>query len=194
MAENGKNPEKTGESAAEKATEAEQKKERIAGRRVKDFQMFILHALVLMIILCILFLGVVGFATVPNDDMYPRLDAGDLLLFYRLDKDVKAQDIIVFEKNNTRYVGRVVAVGGDTVEITDSESLIINGNTVMESNIFYPTPRYEGYVEYPLTLPQGTCFVLTDKRRGGEDSRYFGPVQSSEIEGIVITVLRRNNL
>lgn len=172
----------------------QQEKIRIAGRRVKDFQMFILHALVLLGVLCVLFLKVVGFATVPNDDMYPRLDAGDLLLFYRLDADVKAQDIIVFEKNDTRYIGRVIAVGGDTVEITESESLIINGSTMMESNIFYSTPRYEGYVEYPLTLPQGSCFVLTDKRRGGEDSRYFGPVQTNEIVGTVITVLRRNNL
>ena len=194
MTENEKKTEGNSESANAQRTEAEQKKIRKASRRMRDFQMFILHALVLLIVICVLFLKVVGFATVPNDDMYPRLDAGDLLLFYRLETDVKAQDIIVFEKNNTRYVGRVVAVGGDTVEITDSESLIINGNTVMESNIFYSTPKYEGYVEYPLTVPQGTYFVLMDKRRGSEDSRYFGPVSLEEIEGTVITVLRRNHL
>ena len=192
MTENEKKTEGNSESANAQRTEAEQKKIRKASRRMRDFQMFILHALVLLIVICVLFLKVVGFATVPNDDMYPRLDA--LLLFYRLETDVKAQDIIVFEKNNTRYVGRVVAVGGDTVEITDSESLIINGNTVMESNIFYSTPKYEGYVEYPLTVPQGTYFVLMDKRRGSEDSRYFGPVSLEEIEGTVITVLRRNHL
>ena len=71
---------------------------------------------------------------------------------------------------------------------------IINGNQVVEPNIFYNTPKYEGYVEFPLTLGEGECFVLADSRRGGTDSRFFGPVNRDEIVGTVITILRRNNL
>ena len=126
--------------------------------------------------------------------MYPRMDAGDLLLYYRLDRDVKSQDVIVFEKNNTRYVGRVVAVEGDEVEITDDERLSINGSIMIERGIYAKTPRFEGYTEYPLTLGKEQCFVLVDGREGGEDSRYFGPVEKQEILGTVITLLRRNNL
>ena len=47
---------------------------------------------------------------------------------------------------------------------------------------------------YPLTLGEREYFVLADQRNGGMDSRYFGIVRAEEIRGIVITVLRRNNL
>jgi signal peptidase I len=66
---------------------------------------------------------------------------------------------------------------------------------VIETNIFYPTRPYEeGVTVYPLTLGEGEYFVLADQRNGGMDSRYFGIVREEEIRGIVITVLRRNNL
>ena len=45
-----------------------------------------------------------------------------------------------------------------------------------------------------MKLEEGEYFVMADLRNGGMDSRYFGPVSQDEIEGIVITLLRRNNL
>lgn len=157
-------------------------------------QLFLLHALIIVVAIWLLFGLFFGVTTAPNNDMYPRIDTGDLLLYYRLDKDVKAQDVVVIRKNDTTYVARVVAVAGDTVEITDDERLVINGNSVIESNIFRSTPRYEGFVNYPLTLEEGTFFVLVDARNTGEDSRYFGPVSTDELLGTVITVVRRTNL
>ena len=136
----------------------------------------------------------------PMEEMYPRIDAGDLVMYYRLDKDVKAQDVIAIEKETPErngkqlYILRVVAVAGDTVEVTEDQQLMINGNAMVETNIFYPTPRYEDFIDYPLTLEEGQCFVLADNRNGGTDSRYFGPVDKKEILGTVITIIRRNNL
>ena len=124
-----------------------------------------------------------------------------MVLFYRLDKDVQAQDVIVMEKTTpddpktkTLFISRVVAVAGDTVDITDTGHLVINGNTMNEPNIFYTTPAYEGFTTFPLTLGEGECFVLSDSRRTGADSRYFGAVKKDEIKGTVITIVRRNNL
>ena len=54
-----------------------------------------------------------------NDDMAPRISAGDLLLYYRLANDWATGDVMVFEKDGEQYVGRIVAHGGDTVEVTD---------------------------------------------------------------------------
>ena len=157
-------------------------------------QKFLIHAFVLITALWLMYGWVFGLLHAPNNDMYPRIDSGDLLLYYRLDTDMKAQDIAVLKKNNTVYVGRVVAVGGDTVDITDNNRLVINGHSVYENNIFYETPRFEGFVDYPITLEPDTCFVLVDQRRNGEDSRYYGPVKKSEILGTVITIMRRTNL
>ena len=88
--------------------------------------------------------------------MKPRLDAGDLLVYYRLDKEASAGDVICFVKNGTTYAGRVAAVGGDRVEITEEESLKINDSVMIEQEIFYPTPRYEGFTDYPLEVPAGS--------------------------------------
>lgn len=170
-------------------------------RRVRRYQAAILRLAALLLILWVLFFQIIGLTHVPNGDMAPRMDAGDLVLFYRLDTDVRAQDVIVVEVETpdnpgvkTMYVGRVIAVGGDTVEIGESERVVVNGNTLIESNIYYSTPAYEGYTEYPLTLGQDECFVLVDSRYGGTDSRYYGPVAREDIVGTVITVVRRNNL
>lgn len=157
-------------------------------------QRFVLQALALILIVYVLFAHLIGVMSMPNADMYPRLDAGDLLLYYRLDKDPKAQDIVVLEKNGTRYVGRVIAAGGDTVEITDDGMVRVNGYAMQESNIFYETYPLEGFTEYPLTLEADECFILVDQRKGAEDSRFYGPVEYGELKGTVLSVMRRNNL
>ena len=85
-------------------------------------QKFLIRAFFLTAVLWGMYGWVFGLMHAPNNDMHPRIDSGDLLLYYRLDTDMKAQDIAVLKKNNTVYVGRVVAVGGDTVDITDGTS------------------------------------------------------------------------
>ena len=45
-----------------------------------------------------------------------------------------------------------------------------------------------------MVLGEGEYFVLSDSRNGGVDSRCFGPVTQDEIQGVVITLLRRNGL
>ena len=169
-------------------------------RGVKEYQSLLIRFAALLLVIWLLFFQIVGLTHMPNGDMSPRIDAGDLVLFYRLDKDVSARDVIVIEKSTPDepkkqlFICRVVAVSGDVVEITDEEQLKVNGNIAIEQNIFYSTARYEGFTEYPLTLGEGQCFVLADHRAGGADSRYFGAVDKSEILGTVITIVRRNGL
>ena len=217
---------------ADDAAAAKQKRHR---RRVRAFRSFIFRLLALMLVVYILVFHIVGITLMPNGDMSPRLDAGDLLLFYRVDRKAKSQDIVVIDKvigaqqaesgtaeagtgsgstepdffrkalnwlgfkdpnapPTQRYVCRVVACAGDVVDVTEEQGLVVNGNAVVEANIFHPTRPYEGKVDYPVKLADGQYFVMADLRNGGMDSRYFGPVSQDEIQGIVITLLRRNNL
>ena len=87
-------------------------------------------------------------------------------------------------------MGRIVARGGDTVEVAGEDGLYINGYQVLETDIYYRTPVYDGKVDYPVTLKEDEVFVLCDYREGALDSRYFGPVKHSEIKGTVITAVR----
>ena len=171
-------------------------------KSVKNYQFFLLRLLVLLLVIWILFFQIIGITRMPSTDMYPRIDSGDMLLFYRLDKDVRSQDVIVINKNTpdspktkTVFVCRVIAAEGDTLDIDAEHGRVsVNGNVLMESKYITNTYQYEGYVNYPVTLEKGQCFVLADDRTNGADSRYFGPVEKKEIVGTVITVLRRNNL
>ncbi len=199
-------------------------KDRRHRRRMRELRFLLLRLGCLLLVIYILFFHLVGLTVMPGRDMYPKLDAGDLLLFYRIERSFKAQDIVVIDKQTEadtrtgekgfvrkaldwlgfrdpeapatqRFVCRVIAGPGDTVEITDERGLSVNGNAVIENNIFYPTRSYEeGMTVYPLKLGEGEYFVLADQRNGGMDSRYFGVVKTEEIRGIVITILRRNNL
>lgn len=210
------------------STTAEMKAKRHR-RRMRAFRSFAIRLLSLALVLYVLLMHIVGIMIMPSGDMVPRIDAGDLLLFYRIEKNPKAQDIVVIDKVvNTDYsavtvqpeaetpwwraalnwlgfrdpaapethsfVSRVVAAPGDTVEVSEEGGLIVNGNTMIEPGIFYPTKPYEGFLEYPVTLGADEYFVMADFRNGGADSRFFGPVRRDEIKGVVITVMRRNNL
>ena len=189
-------------TAVEKPVETVDKaaeKRKIHRRRMRALRSFLFRTVALAAVIYILFFHIVGIAIMPSRDMYPRLDAGDLLLYYRLEKNPKAQDIVVIRKAEEKdgekksFVSRVVAKPGDTVEVS-AAGLTVNGNTQIETNIFYPTDAYEGHMEYPVTLGADEYFVMADRRNGGVDSRYFGPVKQEEIQGVVITLLRRNNL
>ncbi len=185
----------------EEKAEKTAKKIKKSEKSVRSYQYLALRLFLLVLILWILLFKVVGITRMPNADMYPRIDAGDIVLFYRLDKNVRAQDIIVISKETPDtngekhlWIARVVAVAGDTVEITSDQHLIVNGNKMIESNIFYSTSPYEGYTTYPVTLGEGEFFVLSDSRTNGTDSRVFGPVTKEDFIGTVITILRRSNL
>lgn len=165
---------------------------RLASR--EEIMAFFSKLIWMVILMAVLFGVLFGITSVKNNDMSPRMSAGDLVLYYRLEQNLRNQDVVVFEKNGASYVGRIVAKGGDTVEITEDSRLKVNSSVVVESDIFYSTPRYGDEVEYPVELKEDQFFILCDYRNGARDSRYFGPVDRDEIRGKVITVVRRSGL
>jgi len=125
--------------------------------------------------------------------MIPAVKDGDLVIYYRWDKDYLARDLIVLEYQGEAQVRRVIAVAGDTVDISE-RGLIINGSLQQEREIFFKTERYAEGPEFPLTLGEGEVFVLGDARVDVTDSRIYGAVNVSDTKGQVISILRRRNL
>ena len=153
----------------------------------EDIKSFFSRLLGMAALMTILFGWLFGITPMKNNDMSPRISSGDLLLYY-------PQDVVVLEKDGKQYVGRIVATSGDTVEITETSNLKVNGSTMIEADIFYPTPIYGDEIKYPLELSENQYFILCDYRNGAKDSRYFGAVSQSEIKGKVLAVLRRSSL
>lgn len=160
---------------------------------MSEIKAFFIRLVILLIFLWLLF-GVFFELHQCVEMTCPRISAGDLLLYYRLEKNFNSGDVLVFRKQGKISTGRVVAHGGDSVEITGWR-LKVNGSIVIETNVFYKILPYDKKkVNYPLSLKKDEVFLLCDYREGGRDSRYFGAVSKKEIKGKVITILRRSDL
>ena len=166
-------------------------------RRLRDLAMLgalIRKLLLFALILLILFGAVFGIAPMKGSDMEPRLSQGDLLLYYRLEKNPVRNDVVIMKRGGSRYVGRLIGMPGDTVNISNGGVISINGNNIMESDIYYETKPYQDTGRYPLTLADNEYFLLGDKRDTAKDSRYFGAVEADEIKGKVIMAIRRTGI
>jgi signal peptidase I len=166
-------------------------------RKLRDRQtvvLFLERLVLFVFMLWLLFGKFFGLTGMVGEDMKPRVSSGDLLLYYRMETVWHANDLVVIKKDGRQYVGRIAAQSGDSVDITDDAEVKINGSQIVEPEIYYTTPRYEGRVTYPVTLGENEFFILCDFREGAKDSRYYGVVSGGEIQGKVITVIRRSNL
>ena len=142
------------------------------------------------LVLAIMLLWVFGVARCTDNAMSPACKDGDLVLFDRMVTDYLERELVGLEVNGKIQLRRIVAVPGDTVEVTE-EGFLLNGYLQKEADITTSTLPYEEGIRYPVTLKAGEYFVLADHRTNAEDSRIYGVVTESEIKGTVITLLRR---
>ena len=145
------------------------------------------------LVFLLVFTFIFGCLRCAEPDMAPKLLDGDLILFYRLSKDYRIDDLLLLDFQGVRQIRRVVARAGDIVDITES-GLIINGSVQQEPGIYLETVRYEAGVDLPLTVGEGQVFVLGDARETATDSRIYGPVDVKDTLGRVITLVRRRGL
>jgi signal peptidase I len=168
--------------------------EKNPGSAIKDIAGFFLHLGVVIAAVWAVFTFIFGVNIVSGEAMYPRIRDGDVLLYYRMQKDIRTGDVLVVNKDGQELVGRVVAVGGETVDISPEGQLLVNGSAANEE-IFYATYLISGgTITYPLELPADSFFLLSDFRTNGYDSRNYGTVAREEIDGKVITVMRRRGI
>lgn len=131
---------------------------------------------------------------IPSGAMLPTLLIGDHILVNKyLYKKQNPQrgDIAVFEFPNDLaidYIKRIVAVGGDSIEIKDKK-LYINGNLQSEEfvthtdNMLFPVSENPRDNFGPFTVPPNAFFFLGDNRDNSYDSRFWGVVEKTKIKG-----------
>ena len=139
-----------------------------------------------------MFTFIFGLARIEDEGMIPSVRDGDVLLYYRLDKNFQNQELAVIKYEGADTCGRVMARAGDVVDI-DNQGLVINGNHQQEPDIYFDTTQVVDGVTFPLTVPENAVFLLGDNRSNAVDSRIYGCVELNDVEGKVMIVMRRRN-
>ena len=150
---------------------------------------------------------------IPSGSMLETLQIGDQILVNKFIYGVKIpftdgktlipvksperDDIVVFkypEDPSKDYIKRVIAVGGDTLEIVDKK-LYVNDKLVTQQ----PWAQYKDPRILPaqfttrdnlkkITVPDHKLFVMGDNRDNSHDSRFWGFVDLSEVRGEAIII------
>ena len=149
-------------------------------------------------ILFIIAVGVIVFSKVflitqvTGNEMFPAVKDGDLIIAFRLHRGYTKNDIIAYSYDGKTYVGRIAALEHDVVTMDENGILSVNG-TEQHGEILYPTYPGNG-LSYPHTVLEGCVFVLGDYRTAARDSRERGDIPPENVEGKVISLLRRRGL
>ena len=133
---------------------------------------------------------------VDGRSMVPTLQNGDRLLVVTplLTDDYRQGDIVVLRKQSfleEPIVKRVIATGGQRVDIDfSSGSVYVEGRELEEPYIAELTFEEEG-MKFPLTVPEGSVFVMGDNRNHSNDSRDYrlGTVDERYIIGKAVFLL-----
>jgi signal peptidase I len=156
-----------------------------------SFGRWLLELAVLLALAFVLAWGIKNYVVqpfiIPSSSMEPTLIISDRVLVnrfvYRF-TEPKPGDIVVFfspEEGNIDLIKRVIAVGGQTIDIRDGE-VFVDGVRRIETfvNSEYPDDYSS---DAPLVVPKGSVYVMGDNRPNSKDSRYIGPQPVSRILG-----------
>ncbi|UJF14789.1 signal peptidase I [Jeotgalibaca sp. MA1X17-3] len=134
--------------------------------------------------------------TVEGISMNPTLQSGDHIL-YESFTSIKRFDIILFhDTKGNSYIKRVIGLPGESLSYQedqlyiDSEpvddSFIFKKNNI-DNQVFTPDFSLES-ITGEIVIPEEHYFVLGDNRTRSKDSRMFGFVPKSSIEGKAILI------
>lgn len=130
--------------------------------------LFFLAVVSAVVIILIVFLFPV--VQLEGTSMSPTFESGDVVISVS-GAPISSGDIIAFYNNNTIYVKRVVAVGGDVVDIDGEGQVYVNDQLLSEP---YLLEKARGSCDIPLPyqVPLDQYFVLGDHRSASVDSRH----------------------
>lgn len=142
-----------------------------------------------IVVVTILFLFCFRVFNVEGPSMKPTLQPGDRIVVSHIGYKPQQGDIVVIsgtKDDNNPIVKRVIAVAGDVVDINFTTGKVtVNGK---EERFTDELTTQQADIAFPLTVPEGTVFVLGDNRGVSLDSRSsrVGCVDERDIVGKIL--------
>ncbi|HEY4903359.1 MAG TPA: signal peptidase I [Candidatus Sulfotelmatobacter sp.] len=135
--------------------------------------------------------------TIPSTSMETTLRPGDRFVVDLGSRLPEHRKIIVFIRNNTFFVKRVIAVSGDSIQGRNAV-ISLNGSRQDEPYVEHTGKEPPDWLINfgPIVVPNGKCFVMGDNRDVSLDSRspVFGLVDDASIIGTPLYLFGSNRL
>jgi signal peptidase I len=124
-----------------------------------------------------------------GSSMSPTLEEGDIVASLRTAK-FEHGDLVAFYYNNRLLVKRVIASGGEWVDIDQDGNVYVNNQLLDEPYVADKTFDFDTQmnIEIPYQVPDGRIFVMGDHRSTSVDSRMkeIGCISDDLIAGKLI--------
>ncbi|MGL5514618.1 MAG: signal peptidase I [Sporomusa sp.] len=159
----------------------------------RELRNLFLKIAAILLFFILLFVFMFGVYRCSDNSMSLSIKTGDLVFFNRWDASYLAGDVLVLDVQGQRQVRRVVAVAGDTVDITQA-GLLINGAAQYEPKVNGETLRYDNDIVFPLIVGEGQVFVLADARDNATDSRVYGLIEVEDTLGKLWGLFRTRDI
>ncbi len=155
--------------------------------RRKAYKRSVLGLVTILLSIYLLLGKVLAISVIRGDSMEPLLHNGDIALFSRIG-DCKSGDVVILRVDKMDCVKRVIGRENDVIMINDSTGeVFING--MQEEYSTQDTYQRRNGIAFPITVPDGSVFVLGDNRTISRDSREYGSVDSAHLIGTLLWVL-----